>query len=122
MAKILIVEDEKALSDAYALVLKNEGHHIDTAHNGEEAIDKFKKDKPELVLLDLRMPKMDGIEFLKKIDPVNKNSSVQVIVFSNYDNQREIEDAYKYGATKYILKAWASPKELIRLSEEALSV
>ncbi len=120
MAKILIVEDEKLLNEAYELVLKKEGHDVQAAFNGSEALKLFAKFKPDLVLLDLRMPKMDGVEFLKQLRPDENFPDVKVIVFSNYDDQKEIDQAFKYGATRYILKAWSSPNELVKVVKETL--
>src|SRR3954469_17394393 len=97
-AKILIVEDEKALNEAYQLILKNEGYDINSAFNGEEALKCFKdKGGFDLVLLDLRMPKMSGVEFLKKLKPAENYPKAKIIVFSNYDDQGEVADAIKYG-------------------------
>jgi two-component system response regulator VicR len=119
--KILIVEDEKLLNEAYELVLKKEGYDVATAFNGQEALDKVAKDKPHLILLDLRMPKMDGVEFLKNFEKKTEMKDVFVIVFSNYDEQKEIDEAFAHGATRYILKAWSSPKELVKVVEETLN-
>jgi CheY-like chemotaxis protein len=121
MAKILIVEDEKLLNEAYELVLKKEGHDVSAAFNGEEALDLFDKHHPDLILLDLRMPKMDGVEFLKQLEAKGKHPDLSVIVFSNYDEQKEIDEAFKHGATRYILKAWSSPKELVKVVHETLN-
>jgi len=120
MAKILIVEDEKVLNEAYELVLKKEGYAVSCAFNGEEALAYVKKDKFDLILLDLRMPKIDGVEFLKRSDPAKNFPSTKIIVFSNYDDQKEVDDAIKYGATRYILKAWSSPSELVKIVRESL--
>lgn len=120
MAKILIVEDEKMLNEAYELVLKKEGHDIQVAYNGEEALTILKKEKPELILLDLRMPKMDGVAFLKKLSTKFKDSKLKIIIFSNYDDPKEIDEAFKHGATRYILKAWSSPNELVKVVRETL--
>lgn len=121
MAKILIVEDEKLLNEAYELVLKKEGYDVAAAFNGEEALELFAKHKPDLILLDLRMPKMDGVEFLKQLEAKGKHPELSVIVFSNYDEQKEIDEAFKHGATRYILKAWSSPKELVKVVHETLN-
>ena len=120
MAKILIVEDEKLLNEAYELVLKKEGHDVAKAFNGEEALEAIKKDVPDLILLDLRMPKMDGVTFLHKLLPAKNYPDMKIIIFSNYDEQREIDEAFEYGATRYILKAWSSPTELIKVVKETL--
>lgn len=119
-AKILIVEDEPSLNEAYEMVLSSEGYETFSAYDGEQALEKAKEVEPDLILLDLRMPKVGGIEFLKRYDTA-KHPKVKIIIFSNLDTKKEIDEAYKLGAHKYILKAWASPKELVRLVEEVLN-
>ncbi len=121
MAKILIAEDEHTLNEAYQMILKKQGHEVYPAYDGLEALKIAAKHPPELILLDLRMPRLGGIEFLKKYDPAKNHPDVKVIIFSNLDMEREIDQAYDLGAHKYILKAWASPKELVRLVDEILS-
>jgi len=120
MANILIVEDERNLNEAYQMILKNEGHDIRAAYDGTEALEITKDMEPDLILLDLRMPKMGGVEFLKKYDLKNNHPKVKVVIFSNLDTQKEIDEAYGLGAEKYMLKAWASPKELIQLVNNLL--
>jgi two-component system, OmpR family, response regulator VicR len=120
MKKILIVEDEKNLNEAYQMILKQCGYKVYSAYDGQEALDLTKDIEPDLILLDLRMPKMNGIEFLQEFDLGNNHPDTQVIVFSNLDMQKEIDEAFQLGAHKYILKAWASPKELISLVEDTL--
>ena len=65
MADILVVEDDKDLNAAYRIILGKEGHAVETAFNGEEALQKLKSFEPQLILLDLLMPVMGGLEFLK---------------------------------------------------------
>lgn len=120
MATILIVEDEKNLNEAYQMILANLGHEIIAAYDGTEALDVTEGIEPDLILLDLRMPKMGGVEFLKKYDLKKKHPKVKVVIFSNLDTQHEIDEAYRLGAEKYMLKAWASPKELIQLVSSML--
>lgn len=115
---ILIVEDETSLNEAYQIILANAGYDILSAFDGKEALDILKQANPDIILLDLRMPVMNGIEFLKEYTPSDKKT--KVIVFSNYDMQKEIEEAYELGAHKYILKAWASPKELLKLIKDTI--
>ena len=119
-AKILVVEDEKALNEAYDLILSNEGYEVFVAHDGEDALKKTEKFEPDIILLDLRMPRVDGIEFLRRYKLTEKHPKVKVIVFSNLDAQEDIDTAYTLGAQRYILKAWASPKELVKLVEDTL--
>ena len=119
-AKILIVEDEKVLNEAYELILKNQGYEVEVAHDGQEALDKIRVFEPDLILLDLRMPRIDGIEFLKRYKLNENHPDVKVIVFSNLDTQKDIDQAYELGAQRYMLKAWASPKELVKLVADTL--
>lgn len=118
--KILIVEDEISLSDAYHMLLKQAKYDVVVAHDGKDALEKIKAHDPDLILLDLRMPVLDGVGFLKEYDLVHKHPNVKVIVFSNYDMQDEIDEAYRLGADRYILKAWASPREILNLVHDAL--
>lgn len=118
--KILIVEDEIALSDAYKTLLDQAGYDVRVAENGEVALDVAAEFEPEIILLDLRMPVLDGIGFLKEYDLKSNHPDVKVVVFSNYDMQKEIDEAYSLGAERYLLKAWASPKELIELVKTTL--
>lgn len=120
--KILIVEDELALNEAYEIILKKDGHKVFVAYDGEQALKLADSLEPDLILLDLRMPRVSGIEFLEKYQLIKKHPAVKVIVFSNLDSQKEIDKAYNLGAHRYMLKAWASPKELIKLVRETLAI
>lgn len=119
--KILIVEDEHVLLEAYELILKSEGYEVVLAHDGEEALKITGDYEPDIILLDLRMPRVNGIQFLKQYNLAEKHPDVKVIVFSNMDAQSDIDAAYELGAERYILKAWASPKELIQLVKQTLA-
>lgn len=116
--QVLIVEDERLLNEAYARVLAAADISLLRAYNGKEAFELLKGNKPGIILLDLRMPVMDGIEFLKKLKPKENLPEAKIIVFSNYDDQREIDEAFSLGAMHYMLKAWATPDELIQLIYE----
>jgi DNA-binding response OmpR family regulator len=117
---ILIVEDETSLNEAYQIILANAGYDILSAFDGEEALTITAEITPDIILLDLRMPVMDGIEFLKSYKPESKRKP-KIIIFSNYDMQKEIEQAYELGAHKYIMKAWASPNELLKIVKDILN-
>lgn len=119
---ILIVEDEQLLNEAYCTILSKQGFSVSTAYNGEEAIVEMNARTPQLVLLDLRMPKMNGVEFLETVKLKKNYPDVKVVVFSNYDVQKDIDQAFKLGATRYMLKAWASPKELVKLVQDMLEI
>ena len=112
MASILVVEDNTYLNQAYSLILTKEGYEVDVAFDGEEALEKIKKKKPDIMLLDLLMPKMGGIEVLKHLSKDKKNDAITILILSNLSDDEEVAEARKLGASKYILKAHASPQEL----------
>src|SRR4051812_30316674 len=112
MAHVLIVEDEKALNDAYKIILEKEGHTVSSAFNGQEALDISQKQAPDIILLDLLMPVMGGIEFLQNFELKTKHPDTTVIILSNLDMDKEIQQAFELGAYKYILKAVTSPQQL----------
>jgi CheY-like chemotaxis protein len=115
---VLIVEDEPALNDAYATILRAESITVDTSFDGAEALEKVGKNMPDIILLDLRMPNVDGLEFLRKFADVPNNRKAKVVIFSNFDEQEDIDKAFALGAVRYMLKAWVSPKELVKLIKE----
>ncbi|HSX06399.1 MAG TPA: response regulator transcription factor [Candidatus Saccharimonadia bacterium] len=116
--QVLIIEDEQLLNEAYARVLAAAHISLLRAYNGKEALEILKAEKPDIILLDLRMPVMDGIEFLERLQPKEQLPGTKIIVFSNYDDQHEIDQAFALGAMHYMLKAWATPDELVKLIRE----
>jgi len=103
MARVMIADD----SDAIRMVLKDVieiGHHelVAEATNGEEAVKRFNTTKPDLLLLDLAMPKKDGLDTLKEIKAVNPNAKIVMITAS--DNLKTMQECLKEGASSYILK------------------
>jgi CheY-like chemotaxis protein len=119
--KILVVEDDASLNDAYNTILAGAGFETRTAFNGEEALALTKDYEPDIIFLDLRMPVLDGIGFLRAYKPKSDHPDVKIIVFSNYDMQQEVDEAYELGAERYVLKAWASPKELIKIVRDTMA-
>lgn len=118
---VLIVEDEPELADIYQTLLEQEHYDVAVAHNGKDALKVAASKKPQLILLDLRMPVMNGVEFLQEYNLKEKHPDVKVVVFSNYDLQDEIDDAYRLGADRYVLKAWASPRELLQIVKDSFA-
>ena len=119
MSKVLIVEDDKDLNKAYGLILRHFGYRVDAAYNGQEALEKTKDFKPDVILLDLLMPIMGGLEFLRqfKQDPSNQ---AKVLIFTNLNESPELNEAYELGAHRCIIKSWAEPQNLNRLVSDAL--
>lgn len=119
MAHILVVEDDKDLNRAYQIILENEGHKVESAFNGQEALKALQTFKPDLILLDLLMPIMGGLEFLKNYD-LKQNTGVKVLIFTNMENSPEVTEAYKLGAHRCIIKSWTAPQNLSRTIQNVL--
>lgn len=117
--QILIVEDEAGINEVYQIVLKGAGYSVRAAFNGQEALNLLNTIEPNVILLDLRMPKVDGLEFLRQYD-LKKHPKVKVVILSNYDAENEIKEAHRLGASRYVLKAWSSPNELELLVKKVL--
>lgn len=109
MPSILIIDDEKAIRKTLTEILRYEGYKIDEAADGEEGLAKFKEKSYDLVLCDIKMPKLDGIEFLEKAKEINHE--VPVIIISGHGNIETAVDAVKKGAYDYISK----PPDLNRM-------
>lgn len=120
MAKILIVEDDKDLNNAYCIILKSEGHEVVSAFDGKEALTAVDTFSPDLILLDLLMPVMGGLEFLQKYDLIHKHPEVKVLIFTNMENSPEVTKSYKLGAHRCIIKSWTAPHNLARVIDDAL--
>lgn len=117
MRKILIVDDEDALRESYEMILNTEPYQVDVAKNGQVALEFTEKKEYDLILLDLMMPILDGLGFLKKVE--KKHS--KIIILSNLSSGIEIDKAYKLGADSSVLKATLSPKELLSLVRYEIS-
>jgi CheY-like chemotaxis protein len=120
MANILVVEDDRDLNNAYKIILENEGHTVEAAYNGQEALKKLESFTPDLILLDLLMPIMGGLEFLQHYDLVQKHQDVKVLIFTNMENSPEVTEAYSLGAHRCIIKSWTAPQNLARVITDTL--
>src|SRR5215510_3880987 len=109
MADILIIDDEKAIRKTLSEILSFEGYKLDEASDGEEGLKKFKEKTYDLVLCDIKMPKLDGIEFLQKAGDTNPD--IPIIMISGHGNIETAVEAVKKGAYDYISK----PPDLNRL-------
>lgn len=111
--KILIIEDDKFLRELISQKLLKEGYDIVEAIDGEEGLKKVKEEKPNLILLDLILPGMDGFAVLAEIkDDVNL-AQIPVIILSNLGQREDIEKGLKLGAVDYLIKAHFTPAEII---------
>ena len=120
MNHILIVEDEIYLQKALLDNLLSKGYTADTAVNGEDALEKIKIKKPDLILLDLLMPKMDGFEVLRVLKANEQTEHIPVIVLTNVENSTDIAKTIELGATTYLVKVNYSLDDLMVKVQEAL--
>ena len=112
-AKILIVDDEEILRKIYTDRLTFEGFAIENAADGEEALAKVKSFGPNLILLDILMPKLNGLQVLEQLNADPSLKAIPVIVLSNVANDENIKKALTLGAKDYLLKTNFSPNEII---------
>lgn len=113
MKKILIVEDDKFLRELISQKLLKEGYDISEAVDGVRAIEVLKTERPDLILLDLILPGIDGFEVLTKIKGDANVAKIPVIVLSNLGQKEDIERGIKLGANDYLIKAHFTPGEII---------
>ena len=120
-ARILLAEDDRFLRKAAAARLKQAGYDVVPAADGEEAIRLARTEAPDLVLLDLIMPKLQGFEVLRRLkaDPVT--AAIPVVVLSNLGQDRDVEQAMQDGAVTYYIKANLSLQELADRIEHILA-
>lgn len=122
MPKILIVDDDTFLSGIYATKLDLEGFQVVTAHDGEEGVKMAQKEHPDLILLDVLMPKLDGFEALKRLkaDPTVKDTPV--IMLTNLGQKEDIEKGLEDGAVDYLIKAHFVPAEAVAKIKKVLKM
>ena len=120
MKHILIVEDEEFLVRALEDNLSAEGCTIDTAGNGEEAMEHVQKKKPDLILLDLLMPKRDGFYVLEEVKKNPEWKLIPIIVLSNLGGDAEIKRALEMGADDYFVKSQHPIEEVIEKAKDYL--
>jgi DNA-binding response OmpR family regulator len=118
MRKVLIIEDEKPLRDVYALILEKEGFEVSVAENGKVGIKKLRTFKPDLILLDMLMPVMDGMGFLKSGDLPSKYPHTKTIIVSNLSAPISEADSKKYGVVHCFIKVDLSPADLAKVAKK----
>lgn len=119
--KILIIEDDSYISDMYRIKLEAEGFNVTVAADGQKGLEILNKDKPDLVLLDVVMPKMDGFSVLQNIKEDPEVKDVPVIMLTNLGQKDSVEKGLKLGASDYIIKAHFTPMEVVDKVKEFLN-
>ncbi len=121
MVKVLIVEDDPLMSRMYEKIFTFEKYEVVIAGDGEEALAKVSETNPTIILLDVMMPKMNGLQVLERLksDPATK--TIPVIMLTNLAGQQDAETALSKGAVKYIIKSEHEPKEIADMVDEVIS-
>ncbi len=112
MTKILIVEDDPLISRMYERIFAFEKYEVELANDGAEGVKKAKLFKPSLILLDVMMPKMNGLQALKKLKDNSATKKIPVVMLTNLSGQKDAETALSMGAIKYIIKSEYEPKQV----------
>lgn len=118
---ILIAEDDALMSRLYQKIFTFEGYTVEMAHDGQEGLDKARSVKPTLMLLDVMMPKMNGLEVLDKLKADPETKQIPVIMLTNLAGQQDAETALAKGAVKYIIKSEHEPKQVADMVKEILA-
>jgi DNA-binding response OmpR family regulator len=114
MRKIMIVEDESPLREVYGLILSSQPYTIQLATDGKHALTLCQKDDYDLILLDLMMPELTGLEFLQKFHG-RKPEKTKIIMLSNVSTSKDLEKCLTLGAHRSAVKASLSPKQLLAM-------
>jgi len=111
--KILLIEDEENLTDLYKMRFEQEGFQIIIARDGAQGVETAIKEQPDLILVDLVMPKMDGYQVLKELRSNDKTKTIKIYVFSNLGQKEEVDKGFHNGANGYLIKSSLTPTELV---------
>ena len=121
MAKIVMAEDDKLISDSLCDALKSQGYEVSAAYDGEAALAKIKETIPDLALLDIMMPKMDGISVLQGMRADSATVQIPVIVLTNLGDMDTISKIVQAGGADYLLKSDQSVDNVIQKVKEVLA-
>ncbi len=120
MSKILLVDDDQNLRQLYNVEL-SKNHQVVEATDGEDGLVKAKSEKPDLILLDVMMPKLDGIAYLTKIKEDPDLGKIPIIMLTNFGQENLIQQAFNLGINDYLLKYKVTPEEMSQKVTQVLS-
>jgi len=120
MKKILFIEDEFALQKTFGEILKQEGYEMTSALDGESGLRLAKDKKPDLILLDLILPKLHGFEVLKKLKEDPETKEIPIVILTNLEGVGDVEKALELGATTYLVKESYRLEEVVKKIKKTL--
>lgn len=120
MAKILIVEDDPLTSRMYQQAFTFHNFEVEVSFDGEDGLEKVRKGKPTIILLDIMMPKMNGLKVLEKLEADPETKKIPVVMLTNLAEEQDAEAALSLGAIKYIIKSEYTPKQIVDMVKEII--
>lgn len=120
-AKVLIVEDDRYISKMYQLKLSLDGMEVQVADNGRIGVEKLKEFTPDIILLDILMPELDGYEVLKIVKGDPETKDIPVLILSNLGQEDHIQKGMQLGAVGYIIKSQYTPSRVVEKIKEVLA-
>lgn len=119
--KVFIVDDDPFVLDMYVLKFKEEGFEVITMSSGKNAVMRIKKEKPDIILLDVIMPMIDGFEILRSLQKENLDPKPKIIFLTNFGQKEDVERGLQLGADDYIIKAHFTPREVVEKIKSLLN-
>lgn len=119
--RVLLVEDDQLIQRMYQKIFTFEKYEVVTASDGEEALEKARTSDPTIILLDVMMPKMNGMEVLERLKMDPNTKAIPVVMLSNLAGENDAETALAKGAVKYIIKSEHDPKEVADMIQEIIA-
>ncbi len=118
--RVLIIEDEKILVNMYIAKFEKEGFEVYQAPNGKAGLDQLKTIKPNIILLDIIMPEMDGFMVLKDLKSNTETQNIPVVMLTNLGQEKDIEKGKQLGAKDYLVKVNLTPNQVVEKVQEIL--
>jgi DNA-binding response OmpR family regulator len=120
-SKIAIIEDDQAISQMYRIKFESEGYTVETAENGVLGLELAENMKPDIILLDLMMPEMNGDEMLEKLRKTSWGKNIKVVILTNVGEQEIPEAVKEMGVSAFILKADMTPRQVVEVIKKQLA-
>ena len=121
MTKVMVVEDDGDIRSAYVFELKQAGFEVSQASDGAEAVPVFERVHPDVVLLDMLMPGLSGLDFLRSANITGRFPNTRIVALSNIDTPRVVQQAKELGVSQYVLKVNTTPKQVVEELRQSLA-
>lgn len=121
MSKVAIIEDDQAISQMYRIKFETEGFEVETAENGRLGLELAEKMRPDIILLDLMMPEMDGAEMLSQLRATTWGKNIKVIILTNVGEQEAPDKLEKLDVRRFIVKAEMTPRQVAEMVKQELA-